>query len=318
VPFSGNIGVRLVDVRTGSAAFQGVTSYDNTLGANVTSYSPTYSTNHYFRALPSLNVNFNVTNDFLLRAGVAEVMSRPPLDELRASTNLSYYPPAYLQGSAGNPQLHPFMATQADLSAEWYFHKDALVALAGYYKSVSTNIGYAQTPQTIGGTVYTITGPQNGPGGHILGTEATFQTPFYFVPAVHNFGVYANIALVTSNLKELAPIGNPFAAVGLAAFTSETDLWYSGHGIDARVGLKHHSPYTAIFGWNAAQLTRLEAETTLGVSVSYAITKSVTVRAQANNLTNQASRYYFNNDPNQIARYEKYGANYLLDVTFKY
>ena len=65
-------------------------------------------------------------------------------------------------------------------------------------------------------------------------------------------------------------------------------------------------------------LTRLESETTLGASISYAINKSVSVRVQANNLTNQAARYYFNNDPNQIARYEKYGASYLMDVTFKY
>jgi outer membrane receptor protein involved in Fe transport len=65
-------------------------------------------------------------------------------------------------------------------------------------------------------------------------------------------------------------------------------------------------------------LTRLESETTLGASISYAINRSISVRFQANNLLNKASRYYFNNDPNQIARYEKYGANYLADVTFKY
>ena len=318
VPFAGNIGVRLVDVVTGSSAFQGTTTYDSTIGANVTSYQPTYFTNHYFRALPSLNVNFTLSPDVILRAGVAEVMSRPPLDELRASTNLSYYPPSYLQGSAGNPLLRPFMATQGDLSAEWYFHKDALLAVAGYYKQIGTNVGYAVFPETIAGTNYTITGPANGPGGHIAGSEVTFQTQFYFVPALRQFGIYANVALVTSNLKELAPVSNPFAAVGLAAFTSESDLWYSGHGIDARVGLKHHSPYTAIFGWNAAQLTRLESETTLGASVSYALTRSISVRFQANNLLNKASRYYFNNDPNQIARYEKYGVNYLADVTFKY
>ena len=318
VPFAGNIGVRLVDVSTGSSAFLGTTSYSNTLGANVTAFQPVYFGNHYFRALPSLNVNFTLNPDLLLRAGVAEVMSRPPLDELRAATNLSYYPPTYLQGGSGNPLLHPFMATQADLSAEWYFHKDALFAVAGYYKNVGTNIGYGQSIETIAGTPYTITGPQNGPGGHILGSEITFQTPFYFIPALDHFGVYSNVALVTSNLKELAPVSNPFPAVGLATFTSETDLWYSGHGIYARVGLKHHSPYTAIFGWNAAVLTRLDSETTLGASISYAINRSLSVRFQANNLTNQAARYYFNNDPNQIARFEKYGANYLADITFKY
>jgi outer membrane receptor protein involved in Fe transport len=114
LPFYGNVGVRLVDVSTNSSAFQGVTSWNGT--ANVTTYNPVSTPSHYFRVLPSLNLNFDLTNQLKLRAGVARVMSRPPLDELRASQNLSYYPPSFLQGSAGNPLLKPFMATQGDLS----------------------------------------------------------------------------------------------------------------------------------------------------------------------------------------------------------
>jgi len=48
------------------------------------------------------------------------------------------------------------------------------------------------------------------------------------------------------------------------------------------------------------------------------VTHNFSVRFQANNLTNQASRYYWNNDPQQIARYDQYGRSYLLDFTFKY
>ncbi|RVU07761.1 TonB-dependent receptor [Novosphingobium umbonatum] len=319
VPFYGNVGVRFIDVTTHSGAYQGVTQWDNAANANVTSYNPVNSTNHYFRALPSLNLNFDLQPTLKLRAGVARVMARPPLDELRASQNLSYYPSSgYLAGSAGNPSLKPFMATQGDLSLEWYFHKDAVVALAGYYKDVSTSIGYTTYPVNIGGTTYQITGPANGKGGYVAGTEVSLSTPFWFVPALEKFGVYANVALLDSNLRELSPVSNPFPAVGLTAFTGQLDLWYSDHGIDARVGLKRHSPQTVIFGWDASKLTRLQSETNLGVSVSYAITKAISLRVQANNLTNQAARFYYANDPNQLARYEKYGPSYLADVTVKF
>jgi TonB-dependent receptor len=319
IPFYGNAGVRLVDVTSASYAYanQTVTSGGVTTS---TGWLPTYASQSYFKALPSLNLNFDLTDTFKLRAGVARVMSRPPLDELRASQNLAQNSPtqaALNSGTAGNPYLKPFMATQADLSLEWYFHKDALFAVSGYYKKVSNNIGYATTTQTIGGVPYQITSPQNGPGGHVAGAEFTLQTPFYFIGLEH-FGLYSNVSLVTSNLKEMAPVSNPFDAVGLTKFTGEFDLWYSDHGIDARVALKHHSPYTVIYGWDASQLTRLQSETTLGASISYALTKNVSVRLQANNLTNQVARFYYNNDPNQIARYERYGRNYLMDVTFKY
>lgn len=315
VPFTGNLGVRFVSVATHSGANQGVTSWNGV--ANVTTYSPIQAYEDYFRALPTLNINFDLKRDLKLRLGVGRVISRPPLDELRASQSLSYFPP-FLQGSAGNPHLKPFMATQGDLSLEWYFGKDALLALAGYYKKVDTNIGYTSCAENIGGTTYTITGPANGKGGHIAGLEATLQTPFSFIPALSNFGIYSNVALVDSDIKELAPTNNPFDAVGLARFTGEFDLWYSHGGLDARVALKHHSPFTVIYGWDASQLTRLEAETTLGASISYAILKNVTVRVQANNLTNQVARFYWNNDPNQLARYERYGRSYLMDITVKY
>ncbi|QDK31573.1 TonB-dependent receptor [Sphingomonas sp. IC081] len=312
--FTGNLGVRFVNVATHSNAFSGRTYWDGT--QNVTEYSPVNDNSKYFRALPSLNLNFDLTDTLKLRAGAARVISRPPLDELRASLALSNYPPTNT-ASGGNPYLKPLMATQGDLSLEWYFHKDAMIAVAGYYKDVSSNVGYTQTQQVIGGETYTVTSPGNGKGGHVAGVEGTIQTPFYFL-GIDNFGLYANASYVDSNMKELAPASNPFPAVGLTKFTGEFDLWYSGHGIDARVALKHHSPFTVIYGWDASQLTRLESETTLGASVSYAINKSISVRFQANNLTNQVARFYWNNDPDQIARYEKYGRSYLADITFKY
>lgn len=319
--FSGNLGVRFIDVVTHSYSAGSSVHWDPAAnggaGANVTTTFPVQGTNHYFRALPSINLNFELTDTLKLRLAAARVISRPPLDELRASQNLSVYPPQ-LTGTAGNPYLKPFMATQGDISAEWYFHKDSMIAVAGYYKDVGTNIGYAQTERVINGDSYVITGPANGKGGYIAGLETTVQTPFYFIPGLDKFGIYANAAFVKSNLKELSPTINPFPAVGLADFTGEVDLWYSDHGIDARLALKHHSPFTVIYGWDASKLTRLESETTLGASVGYTINKRISIRLQANNLTNQVARFYWNNDSNQIARYEKYGRSYLADVTFKY
>lgn len=314
VPVYGDIGVRLVNANTHSNAFAQI---------NGGTYDPVIVGNSYTRALPSLNVNFDLTHNLKLRAAIARVMSRPPLDELRASRNLTLNSPLPGSpqqpgsGSAGNPYLKPFMATQGDLSLEWYFRKDALFAVSGYYKDVDSNIGYSTQLETIDGNQYDINGPFNGKGGHVEGLEFTLQTPFWFVGLDH-VGIYSNIALAHSNLKELSPASHPFDAVGLAKFTGEFDLWYSDHGIDARLALKHHSPFTVIYGWDASQLSRLDSETTLGASVSYELTKSVSLRAQANNLTNQVARFYFNNDPNQLARYERYGRNYLFDVTFKF
>lgn len=309
IPMTGNVGVRIVSVSSTSQGYE----EDNDSGV----YTPVTEGGGYTEALPSLNLNFALTDETKLRLGVARVMSRPPLDELRAGRSL-YNTSLPYTGSAGNPQLKPFMATQVDVSYEWYFHPESMFAVAAYYKAVDSNVGYKTDPVTIDGSNYLITGPFNGKGGHMDGVEFTFQTPFYFVPHLDHFGVYSNLALASSNIKEFSPASNPLPMVGLAKTTAEVDLWYSQFGIDARLGYKYHSPFTVIYGWDASQLTRLESEGILSFSLSYQINKSMSVRFQANNLTDQVSRYYWNNDPQQLARYDRYGRSYLMDFTVKY
>ena len=309
VPMTGNVGVRVVSVSTTS------TGYQQLNGSGV--YTPDSEGNSYVDVLPSLGLNFSLTDDTKLRFGLARVMSRPPLDELRAGRSL-YNTILPYTGTAGNPKLNPFLATQADVSYEWYFHPESMFAAAAYFKNVDTNVGYKTDPATINGQNYLITGPFNGKGGQMEGLEFTFQTPFYFVPHLEHFGVYSNLALAASNIHEFSPVNNPLPMVGLAATTAEFDLWYSQFGLDARLGLKYHSPFTVIYGWDASQLTRLDSETVLGLSLGYQFNKHLAIRFQANNLTDQISRYYWNNDPQQLARYDNYGRSYLMDLTFKY
>ncbi|MBB6251010.1 TonB-dependent receptor [Nitrospirillum iridis] len=309
VPVSGNVGVRVIHVDTDSGAFQSV---------NGGPYSPVSVDNSYTEPLPSLNMNFQLAPDQTLRLGLSQAISRPPLDELRASRSLDTTGNTPT-GSGGNPKLQPYKAKQVDLSYEWYFRPEALVAVAGYYKFLDSNVGYKTDTQVINGVAYQMISPFNGSGGFIRGTELTFQTPFFFLPeAFQNFGIYSNYAYVDSNVHEYAPVNNPLAANGLAKHTATVDLWYNHAGIEARLGYKYHSRFTTIYGWDATQLTTLEAESTLDFSAAYQLNDNLGFRFQVNNLTNEPLRLYFDNMPDRLARYEKYGQRYSFDVTFKY
>ncbi|HEY2661537.1 MAG TPA: TonB-dependent receptor [Caulobacteraceae bacterium] len=309
LPLSGNAGVRVVSVNTTSTGFQQLNGSST--------YTSDSEGNSYTDVLPSVNLNLGLTDDSKLRFGAARVISRPPLDELRAGRSL-YNTSLPFTGTAGNPKLNPFLASQVDLSYEWYFHPESLFAVAAYYKNVDSNVGYKTDNVTINGSNYLVTGPFNGKGGGMEGLEFTLQTPFYFIPHMEHFGLYSNLALASSDIKEFSPVNNPLPMVGLANTTADVSLWYSQFGVDARLDYKYHSPFTVIYGWDASQLTRLESEGVLGASVSYQITHNLSVRFQANNLTDQVSRYYWNNDPQQLARYDRYGRSYLMDFTLKY
>jgi TonB-dependent receptor len=311
IPMEGNVGARLVQVDTTSAGFESVG------GGPLTWITVEHD---YSEMLPSLNLNFFPNDEVILRTGIARVMARPPLDELRAgrSRDDPEIAPPPLTASGGNPELDPFLAWQADLSAEWYFAEEALVAVALYYKDVDSHIGYSTVPVTIDGDTYALSGPANGDGGHIQGAEVTFQTPFSFIPALRNFGIYSNYAYVDSNIQEFYPPGNPLTGTGLARNTGTLDLWYSGEKFEARLGYKYHSEYSLIFGWTGSDVRTLLPESILGLSMSYQLTEQLGIRAQANNLTNEELRIYRDNNPHRLGRFDEYGPNYLVDFTYSF
>ena len=148
LPVTGNVGMRAVQTETTSNGYESVNS-----GA----LTPISIDNDYFELLPSLNLTLALAEDQQLRFGLARTLARPPLDELRAGRTLfNTSPPP--TGSAGNPNLTPYIANQVDLSYEWYFAPEALFAAAAYYKDVETHIGYFTQPVTIDGVTYNVTG----------------------------------------------------------------------------------------------------------------------------------------------------------------
>ncbi|UUA74659.1 TonB-dependent receptor [Cellvibrio sp. QJXJ] len=298
--YNANIGVRQVEINTKSYALNGE-----------------YIENDYSKALPSANLNLDLDDTRKLRIGVAQAISRPPLDELRAGQYISAIENGS-SGGAGNPTLDPFTSDQVDVSYEWYFAPESLAALSLYYKDIDNYIGNAVvgTFQNENGVDFDIYGPVNGNGGYVRGAEVTFQMPFEFLP-VEGFGVYSNYAFAESNIEEFAPSNNPLPMAGLARDTATLDLWYSNYGIDARLGWKYHSAYTSAFTWDSYDLTTLDAELGVGFSLAYEINENYNVRFQVFNLTNEPLRLTQNNESANLKRYDDYGRSYLIDFTWK-
>lgn len=308
--YNANIGVRQVEISTKSY------EYDDGNDSNQAN-DGRYVENDYSKALPSANLNLDLDDTRKLRIGVAQAISRPPLDELRAGQYISAIANGS-SGGAGNPLLDPFTSDQVDVSYEWYFADESLAALSLYYKDIDNYIGNAVvgTFPDQNGVEFDIYGPVNGNGGYVRGAEITFQMPFEFLP-VEGFGVYSNYAFAESNIFEFAPADNPLPMAGLARDTATLDLWYSNYGIDARLGWKYHSAYTSAFTWDSYDLTTLDAELGVGFSLAYEINENYNLRFQVFNLTNEPLRTTQNNEPANLKRYDDYGRSYLIDFTWK-
>ena len=312
MPLNGDVGLRVAHVNTTSSGFQ-------TLDGET--FTPLSISNDYTDVLPSLNAVLHLTDNQQLRFGASIGISRPPLDSL--TTGFSLNPTGSPRtGGGGNPKLDPFKADQLDLSYEWYFHEESLLAVAPFYKDVKTYIGASQSTEVIDGQTYIITSENNTKGGEIAGVELTFQTRFFFLPGfLQDFGIYTNHAQVESNIHEAAPVSNPYPMVGLARGTSEADLFYNRGGFETRLAAKHHTAFTVAPTWVGTTLKQLAPETTLDASVSYSFASMWTVRLQGHNLTNERARFSTDNNPQNLANdggYQVYGRSYLFDVGVRF
>jgi iron complex outermembrane receptor protein len=224
-PLRGDAGVRVARTRVTGEGNVGGT--DGVLGLPVTA-------NHeYTDWLPSLNMNYEVSDGFLIRFAASKTIARPQLSSLTPGTtsfasglNATAAPAI----TVGNPYLSPFRATNFDLSFEKYFGRNGLIALTLFHKDLKSfpqqiateaplstvfedeiynQLVDAMTSQTLrdytlAGGVWAIRQFQDAPGGTIKGFEINVQTDFFFLPApFDDMGVTANYTHIESKLNYL-------------------------------------------------------------------------------------------------------------------
>lgn len=199
----GNAGVRKVD-----------TDLDST---GINSGQTVNVTHSYSDTLPSFNLAYDLTEDLVLRASWAKVMSRPNLTDLNPGGSVSIFgDPAV---SYGNPFIEPFRATNIDLAVEWYFDSGALLSVAYFDKDIesfptseTTTLLWADTglPDSLLGSQiddlidaeFEVSRRANGGGGNLDGFEIQYQQNLTFLPQewMQNLGIISNLTLVDSKV----------------------------------------------------------------------------------------------------------------------
>jgi TonB-dependent receptor len=207
VKYALNAGVRYVRTHQSST---GINS-----GATVT------VARDYEDWLPSANLAIYPSRNFIIRAAVADVMTRPTLGSLTPGGSADGF---NYRVSFGNPQLDPYRATAYDLAFEYYFAPQSIFSVALFKKNVKsfpvsasiTNATFTSTglpasvltssspaalnPAQQSLPIWTISTTINGTGASLKGAEISLQLPFRFLPgALRNLGILANATFVDSS-----------------------------------------------------------------------------------------------------------------------
>ncbi|QBF83967.1 TonB-dependent receptor [Shewanella maritima] len=284
----GNFGLRYIstDAESDYYALQADGTYADNLSKDKASYSD---------VLPSINVAFDVTQDVIIRASAAQVISRANYADMFASSALV----GYADGTAGNEVvntgnvgLNPYKATQADLGVEWYFSPDGLVSATYFIKDISSFITTEQLLDQQVGIVdpdsgvdnWTVSTKTNGTGGTIKGIELQLQDAFD-----NGLGYSANYTFAESD----APASNYPDEISVFSDSSKHTVnlvgFYEMDDFAARVAYNWRSEYMIrelpYFYGNREH----EAYGTLDLSASYAITDYLGVTFEVVNLLEEDS-----------------------------
>lgn len=218
------------------------------------------------RWLPSFNTKWNLNRDMLVRFAVSKALSRPNVQDLRASqeyvvtTTRIAFPritdpsdPLFgldrgaqdirvneVRVSRGNPLLKPTTAWNYDLSYEYYF-KGGYVSVAGFLKklkNVQVSGEMSLGMENVGGedVLAIYNGQINQAKAKVRGIEVGYQQFYDFLPGLlGNLGLQANYTFIDAKTTP-PPNGVDTDGDGVPEDVTTVFRW----GVDDMLGQSKH------------------------------------------------------------------------------
>jgi phosphoribosylformimino-5-aminoimidazole carboxamide ribotide isomerase len=355
IPVSGNFGIRYVrsDVKTvglqNVGAGNGVPITDG-VGVTQDNLAPVNYGPEYSDTLPALNLNFELTDNDMLRFAYAKVMGRPPVGQMKGGAGSWFGGPLDSPGDPndglteynvwtnGTPYLDPFRADQFDLSYEHYFDDGGAVTAAIFYKDIEALIegptqftyadGTVPDADDLGiivpdGSFLNIyqTYLNNDKGGYIRGVELAATKTFDALPGIWGgLGATASYSYTESETEVGGGrfYGQNLPIPGLSENVWSATVFYDWVGFSAHVNMRYRDEFVQNLPIPGAGTPTLAQDyTTVDAQVSYAFENGLSVVISGNNLTDEENVIEYGVD-NAFGEYKSFGRQYYFGVNYKY
>lgn len=334
MPWQGNAGVRYV--RTKMAVTQNIVGDNRPYGLPAFDLGDTVTDRKFTDVLPALNFAIDPLQDFRVRAAYAKNMM--VLDLLNWGGGLALFyglagtPPntyfAVTNGRQdGNPALDPWRSTNTDLSFEWYNRPGGMVSLGLYRIKMKSSLGQATIFRPdipdLDGVVRggaNITSPVQTEGSSLSGFELAVKQRLDFLPGfLGGLGFDASYTRSRAKTRGQDLAGNALPFGDNSPSQASAAVWYERNGWQARVAATSRgkrlvtSDYQGVAGLALYQ----EGTTYVDASLSYDITKDVTITLQGSNLTKEYERFYLT-WPDQRAENNLYERKLLVGLRARF
>ncbi len=292
--YLGDVGVRQVDVDRTANGYTLV---------GTTQAIPESVERKFNSTLPNINFILKPSTTFTIRLDAAKVTARPPLSSTGVGVTLF---PVTNTGTAGNPDLKPYAATQYDASFEWYFAPASMLSLALFTKDVSAFTRVIQESQnhpeapnnTNGDTIYLVNVPINGTQGKVNGIELDYQHALTFLPAPFDgLGYTLTYTYSDSTTPDVDALTGKTLPIPFASKDSANAILYYEKGpFSARVAYNYRSAFLVVQQaatsggslWN-------DARGQWDASAAYKINDRYRITLEANNIGKDINSFYVGN-----------------------
>ena len=328
-PVWGNFGVRVVRTEVDSRGLRSTYATEQDLDSGLwrvvelSDLEPVRFVHTNTEWLPSANVNFEISDTFMIRTALYRAMSRYNIefmgagrsfdtdDDFDYDTREEALQEELSSASGGNPEIEPFMSWNADLSFEWYLSDDTAVSAAIYYKNFEAEIFPAnfQEEITVDGAPRTVNITRNvllNESAGLWGIEFTASHVFTNLPAPFDgLGFKASWNHSDTDFETQDPIyGDQLASDGSiipglvnlkpASIYGQSDdigtlqLFWDIGDLNLSVFWKHRSEYFQPNDGDARVHRWFDDADYVDVSASYRFNNVWKMRLTAQNLTDEA------------------------------
>ena len=323
----GNFGVRFVHTEIESSGFNysGTPVYPAPAGTYQT------ATNSHNNTLPSFNIAWDVAPDVVLRGAAAEVIAWAPYNQEVHNTFLN---DTVLTGSGGNSNLSPYKSYNYDVSAEWYFADQSVIAASLFYKDIQNyittdshierqfNTISTTDPDTYqrvyvdgglgncdaqGFCDYSILRPLDGGKGTVKGFTLSYQQPF----GDTGFGMYANYTYADGSTKSGQDLPyNSESAYNISPY-------YEQGPLSARITYGWRGHYLAGGYVAGAPPASVDDYAELDASATWRFNDNFSLNLNAMNLLDETYLQYLG-QKDMIAGKYKTGRRYMASLHFEF
>jgi len=319
---SGNVGVRVVRTQQTSVGvipdLNNITFQPSAGSATRVPSAGLLTVNrNYLDVLPSLNLKYNLTDDFLVRLAASRTMSRPTLSQISPTVTASGSTQSL---TSKNPYLDPFRSNNIDLAGEWYFSAGGLLAATLFYKDIVSQIIPLQTLVPVTVTVINPDGSRtpnnqmwtqsslvNGPGTSVNGVELSYQQNLTFLPwPLDGLGVLANYTYMQSH-------GGGIPLTGASKNNYTATLYYEKGRFGGRVAYTYRGKYYVSTEGTTKDDVIQQPFGTLDANLTFNVTDHLSVILEGTNLLQDTDRNRF--EPIDLpANYQDDGRRIMIGV----